>query len=794
MSLPTLFRISLFASLALSTFALAYASQVQMSILDLFYFMMGLLLLVAYLAHERWQMTNAQSNIAGLIIGSLSVGWYLFQRGLNPESDGGDVLTTILPWGGVLLGILLLAKLFRPKNAGDYWTIHAIALVQVILACVLAMNTKLDRDDPVFPVLLICYLFSMVWALRNLTLYHDAVLIRRSTGVTITELHHRAPRANLGLWGSLGWFLLVMLAGLTIYFLLPRGRVLTQGIFGSAPTAQTGYNSNLDLNAQGDVEVSEELVFEAQVLNAAGQPVPLPSDDHRWRGDTCAVYNEGRWQRTRADMTTFDRNRLGQQRPNYFRIHVRMDVSRVPESENSGITSRHPSEVPLFTLDPFAFSEGGMLSTTLSPRVALTDHETESNDIDFRRSLGEGLVHVTGLKRRFKKLMYYQDIPEIKDRKSWEQVMPLPLSDLRARGFYRQLADLPSRIRNGRIPTETEAILRRLRERGKLGANANSQDIARALEAHLSASGEYKYNLNRQRQDLGVDPTEDFLCNVKAGHCARYASALALMLRSQGIRCRVVLGFRGSVWNSTSEMHEIRGMHAHAWVEAIVSEKQEVMPSRGGDSPLIPRTRLTWLVLDPTPTLETGSNQRDFLANNLNFARGLWEFFILDFAGPEQRRKFRELFASLGGEQFMAWWRQLSWSDVIWISSTFLALVVFLATFGRRLWRFFLRSFRRMLGKHGEDVPKVAFFARFLRILQRYQLRRAPSQTPAEFIATLSATLAASPVTASVACIPTEVVDQYYAVRFGKVPLEAATEERLREKLDHLETVLRSRA
>jgi len=38
----------------------------------------------------------------------------------------------------------------------------------------------------------------------------------------------------------------------------------------------------------------------------------------------------------------------------------------------------------------------------------------------------------------------------------------------------------------------------------------------------------------------------DFLLNVKQGHCERFAGALALMLRSQGVQARVVAGFRGA--------------------------------------------------------------------------------------------------------------------------------------------------------------------------------------------------------------------------------------------------------
>ena len=70
--------------------------------------------------------------------------------------------------------------------------------------------------------------------------------------------------------------------------------------------------------------------------------------------------------------------------------------------------------------------------------------------------------------------------------------------------------------------------------------------VGRALEKHLAQSGEYGYTLDLRRQDASLDPAMDFLVNVKAGHCERFASALALMLRSQGVPSRVVVGFRGA--------------------------------------------------------------------------------------------------------------------------------------------------------------------------------------------------------------------------------------------------------
>ena len=68
----------------------------------------------------------------------------------------------------------------------------------------------------------------------------------------------------------------------------------------------------------------------------------------------------------------------------------------------------------------------------------------------------------------------------------------------------------------------------------------DSEAVARALTEYLAASGEFTYTLDLTRQDRSIDPILDFLFHVKQGHCERYATALALMLRSVGIPARVV--------------------------------------------------------------------------------------------------------------------------------------------------------------------------------------------------------------------------------------------------------------
>ena len=109
------------------------------------------------------------------------------------------------------------------------------------------------------------------------------------------------------------------------------------------------------------------------------------------------------------------------------------------------------------------------------------------------------------------------------------------------------------------------------------------------LERYLARSGKYSYSLALPRHDRDVDPVVDFLCNVRQGHCERFACGLTVMLRSEGIPARMVAGYRG-VDNQGDGIYHVRQSHAHAWVEALVER-----PGPDG------RLEHRWLTLDPTP-------------------------------------------------------------------------------------------------------------------------------------------------------------------------------------------------
>ena len=129
---------------------------------------------------------------------------------------------------------------------------------------------------------------------------------------------------------------------------------------------------------------------------------------------------------------------------------------------------------------------------------------------------------------------------------------------------------------------------------------------ARELEAYLQDDKRFQYTLNfdevNARRQAGVDPIEDFVTNHRMGHCEYFASALTLMLRSQNIPARLVVGYRGGEFNYVGNYYVVRQRDAHAWVEAHVKPEEipagaiyrEEQHAGGG-----------WLRLDPTPVPAT---------------------------------------------------------------------------------------------------------------------------------------------------------------------------------------------
>jgi hypothetical protein len=113
------------------------------------------------------------------------------------------------------------------------------------------------------------------------------------------------------------------------------------------------------------------------------------------------------------------------------------------------------------------------------------------------------------------------------------------------------------------LPDDLDPAVRKLAD-DVAGGIPSPWGKAVALRDHLL--GEYAYS--RAPRDSEVeDPLPVFLFERKSGHCEYFASALAVLLRAEGVPSRVVNGFAGGDPNPIDGWIVFRRVHAHAWVE-----------------------------------------------------------------------------------------------------------------------------------------------------------------------------------------------------------------------------------
>jgi len=105
-------------------------------------------------------------------------------------------------------------------------------------------------------------------------------------------------------------------------------------------------------------------------------------------------------------------------------------------------------------------------------------------------------------------------------------------------------------------------------------------DAVLALARHLQA--DYRYTLATPPAPAGIDPVDYFLFGARYGYCEMFATAAALMLRSQGIPTRLVTGYDPGEYSPTLDQTIVRERDAHAWIEVF-------FPGHG------------WVPVDPTP-------------------------------------------------------------------------------------------------------------------------------------------------------------------------------------------------
>jgi hypothetical protein len=666
-----------------------------------------------------------------------------------------------LPYIGPVLICLLLAKLFRPKQINDFWLLHTVGLMEVILACVLA-------SEPLFGLLLFAYLICAVWSLSLFHAYRERLRSGEEVKAAATARPHGLARAAL-------WSTLLALIALPIFLLTPKlgESAWSPFLLNRVGPAEVGYSDAMDLNRTGRLRPSDEVAFEVEARDAGDGPKTDLDREQRWRGAVLDHYERGRWSNLRGLQTTGP----------VESIHYPRMLFPRPQRGEYTLAFTVPGErgdrpIGLFLADPISLPDAERTAGAVNRLAPVASRHPEG-----RRGWSFDAADQTL-------------IPALMQRGPYRYVqLVTPAKDPNLSPPIGDSPQLPTHYLQQPIPGLRRAareLIERFREEGKLTADEVTiageqirvppehwEKVAGLFTDYLATSGEFGYTLQLTRKDLTLDPNEDFLRNLRRGHCERFASALALLARSCNIPARVVVGFRGAAAGEVDGSYVVRQNDAHGWVEVPV-----VRPGPEGVR------RWHWRTFDPTPSEDPTATEAaislDGWVGWQQLGNLLWRNFVVDY-NAEKRNE--------AAGYVTHWWFTLSDMEraaerlhaarAVWLA-TGLVLALALVMVGLR-WR---------RGHGTAPAPGAATFGfpayvRLLALLkQRLELAPKPSQTPREFAAQAGAVLRARPAAASLAEVPRRVVELLYRAHFGKQPMTPEEAEELERRLHEVEAGL----
>jgi transglutaminase-like putative cysteine protease len=134
---------------------------------------------------------------------------------------------------------------------------------------------------------------------------------------------------------------------------------------------------------------------------------------------------------------------------------------------------------------------------------------------------------------------------------------------------FRPDLDAGSLLRYLEVPASTTERTRALAS--ALAAKTDTTfDLVREIEAWIGAN--VVYDLDAPTPPDGVDAVDDFLFSSRRGFCEQIASALTVMLRTQGVPARLATGYLPGERDRLSGVWKVRASDAHAWVEVWFPE------------------------------------------------------------------------------------------------------------------------------------------------------------------------------------------------------------------------------
>lgn len=694
------------------------------------------LVLAWKLEETRWQLSERTSLWVVLLALPLFYFDWKYQTGAGVTRD--KVAVSALAH---IILFLSAIKLLQVKADRDWTFLYLISFFKVLLAAGLSISPSFLAALVLYMLAALCAIisFEIRKARRGLKITETRLLVATDSSFFRRLSKGRARPKHLELRRlpvvALALLLLIFAIAMPLFFIAPR--------FGSSALARTGgglkgfvgFSDTVTLGDIGRLQQSDKVVMRVRVEDAAA----TRNRNLRWRGVALDEFNGRAWHRSKSGAQVQASNERS-----LFQLGTTEGLHR--------LTTQTFFIEPVDT--PYLFAASRVVA--LQGALPFIARDAEGS-IQTRRHEQERISYKA-----------FSDTTTLDENSLRADSQPY------AQAFARYL-QLPAKL-DPRIAKLAREVTTRAGAR-------NRYDAARAIESHLQQ--DYGYTLEMKAG--GIDPLADFLFRVREGHCEYFSTAMAIMLRTEGIAARVVNGFQMGEYNSASDAYTVTQRDAHSWVEVYFPETD------------------SWVTFDPTPA--AGRAVREHVGWSAQFGKYaealdlLWLQYVVGYDKQEQHSLAATINARVAAYRLAlgrtvaslkatlaAWFapgRNNNNPAGVFLNATRGALLVaaavlvlmLAALFSRWAKRLGLRRAFNLWQKERADprVSIIGFYERMTKALAARGLRRAENETPLEF-----ATAAGMPEVL-------KITRAYNRVRYGEHNLSASELTEINEWLKDME-------
>lgn len=534
---------------------------------------------------------------------------------------------------------LATAKLFQLAEDKDYTQSMALSLMLIAAGSVL--NDSLSFGA--------CFAGYVLVATVGLTVQHLA----NEATLHAPERRRSQKMENAIFATTVGLGIAVFAGSVLFFYAFPRigvGAFMSQNRRG---ISSSGFGENVELGSHGTIREDSTVVM--RVVFPDGPPMPVP--EIHWRGLSLDHYNGHSWSDLdddRINVVQFlDGNGFGLMRASSSMTWEELTAGTVRAEIN---LEPIESDV-LFSIGmPRALSLPNTISELPSSAFgrAITADDTGEVELDARGQLGKRYIVYSypnlPVENELRDAVWFEEYPDLGAvvRGSYvdalaaqgqvvappdvltEEVYAVavnspPINTMRGR--WREDVPRYLQIPDGQITARMRALTDTLR-----ASNPSQYAYTVALERWLKDNVAYTTDLPMPTE--GQNLVDAFLFEWQRGHCEYFATAMVLLLRSQGIPARIVNGFLGGDYNEIGQYYAVRQANAHSWVEVH-------FPGTG------------WVQFDPTPAGPVEAGPRGWFRRAsllLDSARLAWFRWVIEYDVEKQYNALQGLAARLGAE------------------------------------------------------------------------------------------------------------------------------------------------